>query len=87
MGALGWIVGWAAPGLRHPYRAWMALGHVLGLMNSHVILGLVFIFVLHLIAFMMRLLGHDTLRRGFQQGKLSYRERRASLDVDFRRTF
>ena len=41
------ILGLISPRLLiYPYKSWMALGHVLGWINSRVILGLVFILVL-----------------------------------------
>jgi hypothetical protein len=77
-----------APGLlRQPYRLWMALGHALGWVNSHVILGAVFIVVLQPIAYLMRLFGHDPLRRKKHHETQSYREERKSLQVDFTRIF
>ena len=52
------ILGLTAPRLLHyPYKCWMALGHALGWVNSHIILGLVFIAVLQPIAYIMRLTG------------------------------
>ena len=48
--------------LLYPYRAWMKLGHILGWVNSRIILGLVFLFVLLPIALIMRMLGHDPLK-------------------------
>ena len=88
VGIPGLILGLIAPGLlRQPYRAWMALGHALGWVNSHVILGLVFIVVLQPIAYVMRLFGHDPLRRKKHHGNQSYREERKSLEVDFNRIF
>ena len=59
--------------LLYPYRAWMKLGHILGWVNSRIILGLVFLIVLQPIALIMRILGHDPLRtKKFAQE--SYRE-------------
>jgi len=88
VGIPGLILALIAPGLlRQPYRAWMALGHALGWVNSHVILGLVFIVVLQPIAYVMRLLGHDPLRRKKHHGNQSYREERKTLEVDFNRIF
>jgi len=82
------ILGFVAPALlRKPYRAWMALGHALGWVNSHVILGLVFIIVLQPIAYVMRLFGHDPLRRKRPHGSNSYRQERNSMSVDFTRIF
>lgn len=73
--------------LLQPYRAWMALGHALGWLNSHIILGLIFIFVLQPIAFAMRMFGHDPLRRKKHNGSITYREERSSIDIDFTRIF
>ena len=82
------ILGFVAPALlKQPYRAWMALGHALGWVNSHIILGLVFIVVLQPIAYVMRLFGHDPLRRKKDNGGKSYREERNSLMTNFTRIF
>ena len=69
------LLGLVAPRLlRQPYRAWMALGHGLGWINSHLILGLVYGLVLQPIALVMRLAGHDPLRRRWDPAASSYRE-------------
>lgn len=84
--ALG--LGLSAPALlAGPYRAWMALGHALGWVNSHVILGLVFLLVLQPIALLMRLLGHDPLRRRRSAVLTTYREDRRSSSSDLTRIF
>ena len=81
------ILGLVSPRLlNYPYRGWMALGHALGWVNSHIILGLVFIFVLQPIAFIMRLTGYDPLRIR-QRGEKSYRENRQNHQTDLNRTF
>lgn len=59
--------------LAWPYRGWMALGHGLGWVNSHLILGAVFLLVLQPIALVMRLFGYDPLRRR-PHGGTTYRE-------------
>lgn len=82
------ILGFFAPRfLRLPYRGWMALGEALGWVNSHIILGLIFVLVLQPIAMIMRLVGHDPLRRKIHHATQSYREQRKSLSVDFTRIF
>ena len=48
--------------LQKPYQAWMHLGHLLGYVNSRIILGIVFITVLLPIAFVMRAFGYDPIR-------------------------
>lgn len=74
-------------GLAQPYRGWMALGHGLGWINSHLILGAVYVLVLQPIALLMRSLGHDPLRRRRDNAAASYREVRPNHDVNLRRIF
>lgn len=69
-----------------PYRGWMALGHILGWINSHIILGAVFLLVLQPIAAVMRLKGYDPLRRR-QTEKNTYRESVSERNLDFKRPF
>ena len=72
--------------LLYPYRAWMKLGHILGWVNSRVILGLVFFIVLQQIALIMRILGHDPLRtKKFSQK--SYREIKTNHKVNLKKIF
>ena len=87
IGVPGLLIGFTAPRLLHyPYKGWMLLGHVLGLINSHIILGLVFIFVLQPIAYIMRLTGYDPLKT---KGKVekTYREVRKDKNIDLKRIF
>lgn len=72
--------------LKWPYRAWMALGHGLGWVNSHIILGVVFAVVVQPIALTMRLAGHDPLRKR-QNSEPSYREPRENQIIKFDRIF
>ena len=72
--------------LLYPYRAWMKLGHILGWVNSRIILGLVFFIVLQPIALIMRILGHDPLRtKKFSQK--SYRETKTNHKVNLKKIF
>ena len=73
--------------LRQPYRLWMALGHGLGWINGHLILGLIYIVVLQPIALCMRLLGHDPLRRHLKPEASSYREPCTNKTVNLERPF
>ena len=85
VGIPGLILGLTAPCLLYyPYKCWMALGHALGWVNSHIILGLVFIVVLQPIAYIMRLTGYDPLRRRLNDEK-SYRENRQDHHTDLTR--
>ena len=87
IGVPGLLIGLSAPRLLHyPYKGWMLLGHVLGLINSHIILGLVFILVLQPIAYIMRLTGYDPLRTKRKEEK-TYRENRKDHNIDLKRIF
>lgn len=79
IGIPGLVLAVLAPRLlAWPYRFWMALGHALGSINSHVILGLVFIVAVQPIAFIMKALGHDPLRKKLDSNAKTYRELRSS---------
>ena len=87
IGIPGLILGLTFPRLLHyPYKSWMALGQILGWVNSHIILGLVFIVVLQPIAFIMRLTGYDPLRRR-RKSEMTYRENRQGHQIDLTRIF
>ena len=73
--------------LAKPYQGWMALGHGLGWVNSHIILGAVFVLVLQPIALVMRLCGHDPLRMRSNRDNKSYREIRNSPKINLKRIF
>ena len=82
------LIGVLAPQRLSPvYRGWMALGNVLGFINSHLILGVVFVLVLQPIALIMRCMGHDPLRKRWDASSDSYREesqgRRTNLKQPF----
>ena len=72
--------------LYYPYKGWIQLGNVLGWVNSKIILGLVFIFVLQPIAFAMFLSGYDPLRTK-RKGVKTYRENRKDHQTDLTRIF
>jgi len=87
VGIPGLILGLTSPGLLlYPYKVWMALGHFLGRVNSYIILGLVFFFVLQPIAYIMRLTGYDPLRRR-RKGEKTYREIKQNNHFDLTRIF
>lgn len=72
--------------LFYPYNFWMSLGLALGYVNSYIILGLVFIFVLLPIALIMRCFGYDPLREK-QKNRNSYRETKKDQKIDLTRIF
>ncbi len=59
--------------LRPVYTVWMAVGEVLGRINTKIILGLAFYIVVTPIGLVLRLLGHDPMRRRFEPKAASYR--------------
>ncbi|QCH15040.1 hypothetical protein CB0101_08960 [Synechococcus sp. CB0101] len=82
------ILGLCAPSLlRHPYRAWMALGHALGWVNGRIVLGVVYWVVLQPIALVMRLSGHDPLRRRWDPSASTYRELRKPGSINLNTPF
>ncbi len=72
--------------LLYPYRAWMKLGYVLGWLNSRIVLGLIFFLVLQPIAMVMKLFGHDPLRKKWNKSK-TYKEINQDHKIDLTRIF
>ena len=87
VGLPGLILGITAPRLLFlPYKGWMAIGHALGWINSHLILGLVFVVVLQPTAYIMRFFGYDPLRKQRKSAQ-TYREIRSNKHIDITRIF
>ena len=81
------IIGMFKPSLlSYPYKSWIRLGNILGWINSRIIFGLVFIFILQPIAFLMKLSGYDPLRKK-SKDVISYREKRINHKIDLKRIF
>tara|TARA_Y100001968_G_C19369611_1_gene724396 strand:- start:725 stop:1117 length:393 start_codon:yes stop_codon:yes gene_type:complete len=72
--------------LLKPYQAWIKLGHLLGFINSHIILGIVFFTILQPISLIMRTFGYDPLRTK-KSNLLSYKESKKGTKVDLTRIF
>ena len=80
------IIGVLKPrSLIYPYKVWMWIGHFLGWLNSHLILGLVFLIVVQPIALIMKFFGYDPLRLK-RNDNISYREIKDN-NVDLTRIF
>ena len=58
----------------------MRIGH-LGWLNSHIILGIVFIFILIPISFFMKIFNYDPLRKNIFKNK-TYRESKKGYKID-----
>ena len=72
--------------LLYPYKSWMKLGYILGWLNSRIILGLVFLFILQPISLIMKIFGHDPLRSK-KLAKKSYREIKTHQKVNLKKIF
>ena len=87
IGLLGLIFGLISPKvLYYPYKFWMKLGNLLGWLNSRIILGFIFFVVLLPIAYLMRLLKYDPLRKNFIEEK-TYKENKNGHKTDLKRIF
>ena len=59
--------------LKPVFIVWMKIGHVLGWINTRIILGVVFFIIFAPVALFMRLLGKDPMRRRLDATATSYR--------------
>ena len=81
------ILGFTKPKmLFYPYKIWMKLGLILGWINSHIILAIVFILVLLPIAIFMKIFGYDPLRKKIN-ASVSYREITKNNQINFEKIF
>ena len=81
------VLGIFAPNtLIYPYKFWMNLGLILGWINSRIILGIIFIFILEPISLVMRLIGYDPLRLK-KINKKTYKENKKNHKIDLKRIF
>ena len=63
-----------APGILAPvHKVWMRIGHVLGWVNTRIILAISFYLIFLPMGLIMRLLGKDPMNRRFLKGEDSYR--------------
>ena len=68
--------------LRPVYRVWMTIGHALGWVNTRVILAVCFYLVVTPVGMLMRLLGKDPMRLGFDPTAQTYRVNRTPRDAN-----
>lgn len=59
--------------LREIYKGWMFLGHILGWINTRIILGVLFYGIVTPMGVVMRLAGRDPMRRTFDPDAQTYR--------------
>lgn len=60
--------------LKAIYAPWMKLGHLLGWINTRIILGLIYFIVITPMGILMRLCGKDPMERLFDKQLVSYRK-------------
>ena len=60
------------------YRVWMAFGHILGWINTRIVLGIVFFLVFTPVGIVMRLFGKDPLRLRLNANSKTHRISRMS---------
>lgn len=73
--ALGAVV---PQSLKQVHKTWMKIGHVLGLINTRIILGIVYYLLITPMGLIMSLMGKDPMHRGLQQDATTYRIVRAA---------
>ena len=59
--------------LKPVFIAWMKIGHVLGWINTRIILGVVFFIIFAPVALLMRLFGNDPMHRRLDAAAKTYR--------------
>jgi len=72
--ALGTVV---PQSLKQVHHAWMKIGHVLGSINTRIILGIIYYILITPMGLVMRLMGKDSMHRAFVQDADTYRVVRA----------
>ena len=73
-GALLAVAGLVIPGmLKHVYQGWMWVGHVMGWVNTRIILGVLFYGVVTPMGLVMKLTSRDPMRREYEPDAQTYR--------------
>ena len=76
-GSLLILAGTLAPTWLSPiHRGWMWIGHVLGWMNTRILLAVIFYGLITPIGIVFRVLGKDTMRQAFSDTSSTYRVNR-----------
>jgi hypothetical protein len=68
------VCGAILPAVLSPiYKGWMWVGHILGWINTRILLGVVFYGLVTPIGLLFRLMGKNTMRQGFAESSETYR--------------
>ena len=74
IGGLLIVCGGILPQLLAPiHKGWMWVGHIMGWVNTRILLGIVFYALVTPIGFVFRLMGKDTMRQAFAESSTTYR--------------
>lgn len=74
LGALLIVLGAVAPQrLKQVHKGWMKVGHVLGTINTKILLGIIYYLLITPMGLVMRLMGKDPMHRTLAQGMDTYR--------------
>ena len=74
IGGLLIVCGGILPQLLAPiHKGWMWVGHIMGWVNTRILLGIVFYVLVTPIGFVFRLMGKDTMRQAFAESSTTYR--------------
>ena len=74
LGILLIVLGAIAPqSLKQAHKGWMKVGHVLGSINTKIILGIIYYLLITPMGLVMRLMGKDPMHRALAQDTDTYR--------------
>ena len=73
--------------LIYAYKTWMKIGDILGWVNSRIILGLVYLFVVIPISLIMRAFGYDPLQIKNNQKQTTYKKDKRKHIINLKRIF
>ena len=74
LGSILVLLGGVLPGVLAPvHKAWMWVGHILGWINTRILLSIVFYGLVTPMGILFRLMGKDTMRQAFAQDSPTYR--------------
>ena len=74
IGGLLVLCGGLLPSVLAPvHKGWMWVGHILGWINTRILLGIVFYGLIAPIGIVFRLMGKDTMRQTFSESSATYR--------------
>ncbi|NOU11802.1 MAG: sxtJ [Nitrospira sp.] len=79
LGSLLIVLGAVVPqSLQQVHSGWMKIGHVLGAINTRIILGIIYYLLITPMGLVMRLMGKDSMHRTLAKETTTYRVVRAS---------